>query len=252
MSCRILESTPLDPSQDYYRAALLLHAVLLSSSHFLYSSPACLSHTAPRSQQRLPIPTSGPLIGSTVVSPSATVRDLGVFIDQDLATDSVPLLCHLASVAKHSSLHTDVRLPFPCFGTRPQQVGLLQQSPGRLASHSHPASPVSPKCRSKAHFQPETLWPHHRRAHQPSLAPIQIIFKMATLIYSVLYGSAPPYLASSFTCVADMPHRRSRAFQFGQKKFRFDSIRFSLSNRFFRFDSIRQSDKFAAYTLVFK
>ena len=44
----------------------------------------------------------------------------------------------------------------------------------------------------------------------------------------------------------------SRAFQFGQKKFRFDSIRFSLPNRFFRFDSIRQSDKFAASTLIFK
>ena len=42
------------------------------------------------------------------------------------------------------------------------------------------------------------------------------------------------------------------AFQFGQKKFRFDSIRFSLPNRFFRFDSIRQSDKFAACTLIFK
>ena len=36
------------------------------------------------------------------------------------------------------------------------------------------------------------------------------------------------------------------------KKFRFDSIRFSLPNRFFRFDSIRQSDKFAASTLIFK
>ena len=36
----------------------------------------------------------------------------------------------------------------------------------RLASHSHPASPFSPKCHSKAHFQPETLWSHHRRAHQ--------------------------------------------------------------------------------------
>ena len=60
-------------------------------------------------------------------------------------------------VAKHSLLHTDVRLPFPCFGTRPQQIGLLQQSPDQLASHSHPASPVSPKCRSKAHFQPQTL-----------------------------------------------------------------------------------------------
>ena len=39
------------------------------------------------------------------------------------------------------------------------------------ALSSHPASSVSPKCRSKAHFQPETLWPHHRRAHQSSLAP---------------------------------------------------------------------------------
>ena len=44
----------------------------------------------------------------------------------------------------------------------------------------------------------------------------------------------------------------SRAFQFGQKKFRFDSTRFSLPNRFFRFDSIRQSDKFAACILIFK
>jgi len=31
---------------------------------------------------------------------------------------------------------------------------------------------------------------------------------MATLTYRALHGSAPPYLASSFTCVADMPHRR--------------------------------------------
>ena len=34
-----------------------------------------------------------------------------------------------------------------------------------------PAPPVSPKCRNKAHFQPETLSPHHRRAYQSSLAP---------------------------------------------------------------------------------
>jgi len=44
----------------------------------------------------------------------------------------------------------------------------------------------------------------------------------------------------------------TRAFQFGEKKFLFDSIRFSLPNRFFRFYSIRQSDKFAACTLIFK
>jgi len=38
--------------------------------------------------------------------------------------------------------------------------------------------------------------------------PEQIIFKVATLTYRALHGSAPPYLALSFTCVADMPHRR--------------------------------------------
>jgi len=38
--------------------------------------------------------------------------------------------------------------------------------------------------------------------------PEQIIFKAATLTYRALHGSAPPYLVSSFTCVADMPHRR--------------------------------------------
>jgi len=49
------------------------------------------------------------------------------------STDSDSLLCHIASVAKHSLLHADVRLQFPCFCSRPQQVGLLQQSPDLLA-----------------------------------------------------------------------------------------------------------------------
>ena len=38
--------------------------------------------------------------------------------------------------------------------------------------------------------------------------PERITFKVAILTYSALHGSAPPYLASSFTCVADMLHRR--------------------------------------------
>jgi len=34
-------------------------------------------------------------------------------------------------------------------------------------------------------------------------------FKVAMMTYRALHGSAPSYLASSFTCVADMPHRRT-------------------------------------------
>jgi len=37
--------------------------------------------------------------------------------------------------------------------------------------------------------------------------PERIILKVATLTYRALHGSTPPYLASSFTFVADMPHR---------------------------------------------
>ena len=94
---------------------------------------------------------------------SATVCDLGVFIDQDLTTKThvqqttSRCFATLRQLRSIRSLNTDVRLPFPCFCTRLQQVGLLQQSPDRLASHLHPASPFSPKCRSKAHFQPWTL-----------------------------------------------------------------------------------------------
>jgi len=42
--------------------------------------------------------------------------------------------------------------------------------------------------------------------------PERITFKVATLTYRALRGSAPPCLASSFTCVADMPHRRRLRF----------------------------------------
>ena len=40
--------------------------------------------------------------------------------------------------------------------------------------------------------------------------PEQITFKVAMLTYRALHGSAPPYLASSFTCVADVPQTQAQ------------------------------------------
>jgi len=108
----------------------------------------------------------------------------------------------------HTS-NTDVRLPFPRFCTRPQQVGLLQQSHDRLASHSHPESPVIQNAAARLifnlrrcdHITEALISLHWLRVPEP------IIFKVATLTYRALHDSTPPYLASSFTCVADMPHR---------------------------------------------
>jgi len=152
------------------------------------------------------LPTSGPLIGSNVVSPSATVRDLGVFIDQDLAMKThvqqtasrcFATLRQLRSISR--CIPTSVFHSLVSALDRPQQIGLLQQSPDRLASLSHPASPVSPKCRSKAHFNLRRC--DHITDALISLhwhrVPEQITFKVATLTYRALHGSAPPYLASS-------------------------------------------------------
>jgi len=38
--------------------------------------------------------------------------------------------------------------------------------------------------------------------------PERIIFKVATLTFCALHGTAPPYITSQFTRVADMPNRR--------------------------------------------
>jgi len=51
-------------------------------------------------------------------------------------------------------------------------------------------------------------------------------------------------------CVICTQSLDSRGFQFGQKKFRFDSI--LATESIFLFDSSLQSDKFAAGTLIFK
>ena len=100
----------------------------------------------------------------------------------------------------------NVCLQFPCFCTRPQQVGLLQQSPlthiQRLQSVQNAAARLIFNLKRCDHITNALISLHWLRV------PERITFKVATLTYRALHGSAPPYLVSSFTCVADMPHRR--------------------------------------------
>jgi len=114
--------------------------------------------TTARSQHRLP--TSDPLMGSTPVSPSAAVRDLGIFIDQDLtmkthlqrtASRCFATLRQLRSIRRY--------VPTPVFQSLVSALVLSRLD--QPASHPYPSPSVSPKCRSKAHLQPETLRPHH-------------------------------------------------------------------------------------------
>jgi len=62
-------------------------------------------------------------------------------------------------------------------------------------------------------------------------------------------GSLNRVPALAGVTVGMLPLPGGTAFQFGQKKFRFDSI---LATESIFLDSIRQSDKYAACTLIFK
>jgi len=81
------------------------------------------------------------------------------------------------------------------------------------SAHPYPASPDSPKCRSKAHLQPKTLRPHHWRAHQSPLAPRARVNYIQGGDADVPCTARLCSLHHHHTwrrhshCVADMPHR---------------------------------------------
>jgi len=148
---------------------------------------------------------SGPLIGSTLVSPSATVRDLGVFIDQDLtmkthvqrtASRCFATLRQLRSIRRY--------MPTPVFQALVSAfvlsllINLLLIHIQRLQSVQNAAARLIFNLRRCDHITDALISLHWLRV------PERTTFKVAML---TLHGSAPPYLASSFTCVADMPHR---------------------------------------------
>jgi len=166
--------------------------------------------TSPRSQHRLP--TSGPLIGSNVVPPSATVRDLGFFMNQDLtmkthvqqtASRCFATLRQLRSIHRYiltSVIHSLVSalvlsrlyyynsflIDLPL--THIQHLQSVQNAAARLIFNLR-------RCDHITDVLISLHWLHMLE---------QITFKMATLTYV----STPPYLMLSFICVADMPHRR--------------------------------------------
>jgi len=126
--------------------------------------------TMARRQHRLP--TFGPTIGLFTVTPSSTVRDLGVYIDADF------------SMQRHVR-----RTVSRCFAVLRQLRSVRRQTPpavfqslivtlvlSRLdyyylwtACIPHPPSPICSECCCVAHIRNPSVRAHHRRSHQPKL-----------------------------------------------------------------------------------
>jgi len=129
--------------------------------------------TTVRRQHRLP--TSGPTIGSfTAVTPSPTVRDLGVYTDADLSMQSHVRRTVSRCFAVLRQLRC-VRRQIPSAVFQSLIVALVlsrldYRNSVLYACIPHPPSPICSECCCAAHLRNQSVRAHHRRAHQPTLA----------------------------------------------------------------------------------
>ena len=146
----------------------------------------CLWCATSRHQHRLP--AAGLIIGSSSIEPSLSTRTCR------WRTMS-STLSHAASAVQYLATGTDRCLPVTgrCFG--PQPAWLLQQCAGWATCQLDPASSV----RSKRHS--EHIMDALNSLHYNTSSSV------AVLTCQAVNGSAPVYLSSYFTRIADMPSR---------------------------------------------
>ena len=169
--------------------------------------------TTGRSQHRLP--AAGPTIGSCTVVPSSTVRDLGVYIDSDLSMKShvqqivsrcFSALRRLRSIRRQVPTAVFQSLVVTLVLSRLDYcnsvlAGLPANLIQRLQSAQNAAARLIYNIRRYDHITDALISLHWLRV------PERISFKIAVLTYRSLNGSAPSYLSSYFTRVADVPRR---------------------------------------------
>jgi len=166
--------------------------------------------TIARRQQRLPTP--GLMIGSTSITPCKIARDLGVYTLRygHMCSGLFPVASPpCASCANRYSV------PLPVFQLLVVGLvlswldycnSLLINLPAsliqRMQSVQNDAARLIFNKRQSEHITDALISLHWLRI------PLWIIFKVATLTFRALHGTAPPYMMSQFTHVADMHNRR--------------------------------------------
>jgi len=127
---------------------------------------------------------------------------LSASISQKLHVQSSPIFYTLpAAVARSSTGGVAICYMLPVI-RKTSCLRIMTMNIQRLQSVQNAAARLIFNLRRCDHITDALISLHWLRV------PERITFKVATLTYRALHGSAPPYLASSFTCVADMPHRR--------------------------------------------
>ena len=165
--------------------------------------------TSARRQHQLP--TTPLIVGSDVVTPVSSVRDLGIYIDSDLSMRthvSKTVAACFASLRQIRSIRRSVtrpvlqslisaltltRLDYGCATL----AGLPARQLDRLQSVLNAAARLIHGTRKYDHVTPILRDLHWLRV------PQRIDFRLAVLVYRCLHGTAPRYLARELRLVAD-------------------------------------------------
>ena len=168
------------------------------------------------SRRQHQIPTAPLLVGSDVVTPVKSVRDLGIYVDSDLSmrthvsrtvSGCFAILRQLRSVRRSvtkpvlQSLVVSLVLSRLDYGSA-TLAGLPARQLDRLRSVLHASARLIYSARKSDHVTPLLRDLHWLRY------PQRIEFRLAVLTFRCLHGAAPQYLAGELQRVADMESRR--------------------------------------------
>lgn len=171
------------------------------------------------SRRRHQLPTAAVRAGSDHVTPSSTVRDLGIFIDSDVAMKShvsrtvsgcFAVLRQLRSIRRSVSdavfqtLVVSLVMPRLDYGNA-TLAGLPDYQYRRLQSVLNAAARLIHRSKRSEHITPLLRDLHWLRSRE------RIDFKLAVLVYRCLHGLAPRYLSDGIRRVTDVNRRCLRS-----------------------------------------
>ena len=168
------------------------------------------------SRRHFVIPQVPFCVGSDVIVPSSAVRDLGVYLDSGLTmtvhisrtvSNCFAALRQIRSVRRSVPNQVMLSLVAALVLTRLDYgnaalAGLPARQLNRLQSVLHAAARLVHGMRKYDHVTPLLRKLHWLRV------PERITFKLATLTFRCLHGTAPAYLAETLNRVADVDSRR--------------------------------------------
>jgi hypothetical protein len=162
------------------------------------------------------LPSTPLRVGSTMVSPSSSVRNLGFYIDADLSGRTQVIKTTASCFAALRQLRGVRRcLPIDIFNSLVVSLvlsrldygnavlcGLPQYQYRRLQSVLHAAARSIYNIRRYDHVTPALIELHWLSAVD------RVNFKVATLVYRCLHDLAPPYLSTTLHRVSQVETRR--------------------------------------------